>query len=430
MADETVEVGFDADLATWTIDGGPAGPAGVASWEAAGVYWAVDRVSPERLVRCEVDASVGARGRALVELLVGDVLAEGAHRLGGSPVVRQSAGWLAVALDELEEDDGPSLLQADAFLLARRVGIDDLLPHLDLDAVEAAVDALDPTFLDHLQADFPADFNLLRSYQALLRADGRGVPSLDLSSTKSAAMLTFAGGDHEVHVWCGGVGLGAVVDATARLVRGRRRIVVDITVGDRPADDLYVQTLRDLDVVGTARGEPTDRPGCFRAELDWSRAGAQAVRVVRDLAEPPPSLHWATEAAHWGREAARQARRDATVAGHLWRRAADCWQEAGETTLAEQAETRIGEAAQSPFLRDRATSWRLEPRPELADTAQLLGLVHLTAQARLASAEALLAEGRTTAALVEAMRARRDFRRLARPTDADRAAEVAEAAQP
>jgi hypothetical protein len=440
MPDETVDVRFAADLDTWVISGGPPGPAGVASWEAAGVYWAVDRVVPERLVRCEVDAALTDRGRQLVELLFGDVLSDGTHPLAGSPVVRRSAGWLAVALDELGPDDDPSLLLADAFVLARRVGIDDLLPGFDLDTVETVLDALDPAFLDALQAEDRVTFDLLRASSAIVRADDRPVDQRFVRPALDAPILTFAGGTDDVSVWCQGIPVGAVVDVRTRLLRGRRRILVQVRVGDRPIDELYVQTLRGREVVGTTRCEPTDHPGQLQGELDWLRAGADAVRLVvaPDL-PPPPTLGWAAEAVHWGREAARLARRGDPTASLLWARTALSWTAADEPALAAEAGRRrdVAEIAASPFVRDRpATRAVLENlvsagrrTAELADTAQLAGFVDLAARARLASAEARLGEGRATVALVEAALAQRDFGRRGDVAGAGRAAEVAEAAQ-
>src|SRR5688572_6376755 len=81
MPDDTVNVRYDDDLDIWVVDGLPPGPAGVAAWDAAGVYWAADWIEPDRLVRCEIEAAAvrpGAatadRTLALVEALFGPAL--------------------------------------------------------------------------------------------------------------------------------------------------------------------------------------------------------------------------------------------------------------------------------------------------------------------------------------------------------------------
>jgi hypothetical protein len=493
MPDE-LTIQFDDDLDAWVIEGDPPGPAGVASWEAAGVYWAVDWVEPERLVRCEVAAEtiagggpVAERALDLVELLLGEpvrqVLAAGrpdgdgsvAVPRGGGEAARRCAGWLAVTLDELEADTGgPALVLADAFLLARRVGIDDLLA-FDIAAVHEVVDSLDVDFLDALALEDPATFDLLRAYGAVLAAAGIDLGSPLAPATADAVAtdpadiaarfeaivgtgaLTFL--RTPMVVWCQGLPVGAVLGASATLSSGQRRATVRARVGDLPPGQMHIQALREEGgapaVVATARlqGGNGDDPGELVAEVDWLVTGATHLRLVTDPDEAPARLRPSREAMHWGREAARLARRfridpddpahpivtDEAV-GALWERSAYFWGQAGQAAQARQARDHAeATVTPSPYLRDRpsvrAVLERLvdgDPgRPSLADTAQVLGFTDLAAQARVATATALLEQGRPVGALAAAGRASRDYARLGDPEGTARAdALVAEAEGP
>lgn len=427
------EARFDADLDLWVVEGGAAGPGGLTTWEAAGVRWMADRVEPGRMVRCDIDAAAldgpdRPRTLGLVELLLGrgvrDLIESGRpagweERAGtaeaggerlpvdaelGSLGARQ-AGWLAIALDELADPDSPSLVAADALLLARRLGIDDLFPEIDLDEVAELLDGLDPGFLDRLRAEDESLFNrLLRAYAAILHTAGipvgpriapseptpladEAVDSLahDLleragvgQSTVGDLQPDFMGPAAPTHVWCQGLPPGAVTGASVALAYGGRVANVEASVGDHPPEQLHVQALRAreeiYELVDHARLQPGAEAGILVAELRWLGSGADTLRLVtRPDGAPPTRLLASDEALHWAAEATRLARRPdqalpavpgsvdlterrAAAVGSMWSLSARFWRAVGADELAQAAEARISEGVPpSPFLRDQPT---------------------------------------------------------------------------
>lgn len=478
---------YDRVIEAWVVTGEAPGPAGVARWQARGILWVVDCIDPTRLVRCEVDPFAdGVEREAQLEVVLGLLGPRAAALVGGSsrqdlppPVApgalpaRRSAGWLAVAHDELRGrpdaglgEPGDTLIAADMVLLSRRVGIEaELAPKLSMDDVADALDDLDDWLVPLLAEEEPAAARLLEPTRAMVRAEELPVVGVDpLSPADLAGELLpgrsgrtvyaeMAASDLDEAVLCQGLPAGAVVGVSAALDRTGAHVEVVVRLGDRPAEALHLHAVRLEDNRARAREPapflPAGPLGTLRASVPWVASGANALVVSESPAGPAGWIDYSSEAVHWGREAVRAARRsEGDLAVALWKTCADWWRFTGLVTLAREAERQATKPLPpSPFLRERQAA-RSGLRRALGQmgtagsgpgwpdaghraphVADLLGYVDLAAEARMEVAVAAFRAGHYLAAMVNAARCRRDFARCGNGGAARQAAELHQEAE-